>query len=124
MKQLTVPDADVVIAAVQHEIRRSPESRCDHRLHGLLLVAQGVSCRQVPELLGDSPRTVAYWVRRFDEEGLAGLVDGERSGRTEEIGNHATSRCGIRMRVCDARDHCCTSRNIGQRRERCWTRLD
>jgi hypothetical protein len=38
---LTVSDAENVILALQDEIRRSDESRYDHRLHGLLLVAQG-----------------------------------------------------------------------------------
>lgn len=67
------------------EIRRSAESRYDHRLHGLLLVAQGMSGHRVAELLGDSPRTVAYWVRRFEEKGLGGLVEGERPGRPRRL---------------------------------------
>ena len=70
---------------LQDEIRRSEESRYDHRLHGVLLVAEGMSGRHVAELLGDAPRTVAYWVRRFDEEGLAGLVEGERPGRPRRL---------------------------------------
>ena len=77
MKKLTIPDAKTVILALQDEIRRSRESRYDHRLHGILLIAQAMSGRQVAQLLGDAPRTVAYWVRRFEEEGLAGLVAGE-----------------------------------------------
>jgi transposase len=70
---------------LQDEIRRSAEARYDHRLHGLLLVAQGMSGHEVARLLGDSPRTVAYWVSRFEEEGLAGLVDAERSGRPRRL---------------------------------------
>jgi transposase len=65
---------------LQDEIRRLLESRYDPRLHGVLLVAQGMSCPEVGGLLGDAPRTVEYWVRRFEEKGLAGLVEGERSG--------------------------------------------
>ena len=30
-----------------------------------------MSCRKVSELLGDSPRIVAYWANRFEAEGLA-----------------------------------------------------
>lgn len=85
MRKLIVPDAETVILALQDEIRRSEESRYDHRLHGILLVAQGMSGRHVAELLGDAPRTVAYWVRRFEEEGLAGLVEGERPGRPRRL---------------------------------------
>ncbi len=32
---------------LQDEIRRSEESRYDHRLHGVLLVAQGMTCPEV-----------------------------------------------------------------------------
>ena len=85
MKPLTIADAPTIVLGLQDEIRRSEESRYDHRLHGVLLVAQGMSCPQVSRLLGDSPRTVEYWVRRFEERGLAGLVEGERSGRPRRL---------------------------------------
>jgi transposase len=85
MRPLTVPDAEAVIVGLQQEIQRSEESRYDHRLHGVLLVAQGWTCPQVGHLLGDAPRTVEYWVRRFEEEGLAGLREGERTGRPSRL---------------------------------------
>jgi transposase len=85
MRKLRLPDAEIMILALQDEIRRSGEARYDHRLHGLLLVAHGMSCREVAQLLGDSPRTVEYWVRRFEQEGLAGLVDGDRPGRPKRL---------------------------------------
>ena len=81
MKALVIHDAEDVVFALQDEIRRSDEARYDHRLHALLLVAQGMSCRQAAQLLGDAPRTIAYWVNRFEDEGFAGLVDAERPGR-------------------------------------------
>lgn len=85
MKRLTISDASTIVLGLQDEIRRSEESRYDHRLHGVLLVAQGMSCPEVSHLLGDSPRTIEYWVRRFEEGGLAGLVEGERSGRPRRL---------------------------------------
>jgi transposase len=85
MKPLTIADASTIVLGLQDEIRRSEESRYDHRLHGVLLVAQGMSCPEVSRLLGDSPRTVEYWVRRFEDRGLAGLVEGERSGRPRRL---------------------------------------
>ena len=33
----------------------------------------------------DAPRTIEYWVRRFEERGLSGLVEGERSGRPRRL---------------------------------------
>jgi transposase len=103
VKKLTVPDAEVVIAALQDEIRRSDEARYDHRLHGLLLVAGGLSCGQVAAMLGDAPRTVAYWVHRFEDEGLAGLVEGEGSGRPRRLDEAQLAQVSValRQRPCD-----------------------
>ena len=87
MKALVIQDAEDMVLALQDEIRRNDEARYDHRLHALLLVAQGMSCRQTAQLLGDAPRTIAYWVNRFEQEGFAGLVDLERPGRPCRLNN-------------------------------------
>jgi len=52
MKPLKIADSPTIILGLQDEIRRSDESRYDHRLHGLLLVAQGMTCPEVARLLG------------------------------------------------------------------------
>jgi len=85
MKQLQIGDREEMIFALQDEIRRNSEARYDHRLHAVLLVAQGMSCRQAATALGDAPRTVEYWVKRFDCDGFGGLADGERSGRPSRL---------------------------------------
>jgi transposase len=85
MKPLTIADSPTTILGLQDEIRRSEESRYDHRLHGVLLVAQGMTCPEVAHLLGDAPRSVEYWVGRFERDGLAGLLEGERPGRPRRL---------------------------------------
>ena len=85
MKKLTIKNAPAIILGLQDEMRRSKEARYDHRLHGVLLVAQGKSCGEVAQLLGDSTRTVQYWIHRFESEGLSGLVEDERSGRPTRL---------------------------------------
>ena len=81
MRRLEIEDADIIRLAIQDEIHRSEESRYDHRLHGVLLVCAGLSCYEVSDLFGQSPRTVQYWVQRFERSGFAGLQEGERPGR-------------------------------------------
>jgi hypothetical protein len=54
-------------------------------LHGVLLVAQGMSMPQVGRLLGDAPRTVEYWVHHFEQKGPTGLTEGERRGRPARL---------------------------------------
>lgn len=96
MRPMTIADAETMSLALQDEIRRSDESRYDHRLHGVLLVAQGMTCPEVGRLLGDSPRTVQYWVHRFDAEGLAGLAEGDRPGRP---GRLSEAQMGVLSKV-------------------------
>jgi transposase len=85
MRPLIVDDAQEMLLALQDEIRRSEQARYDHRLHGVLLVAQGMNAPKVARLLGDGVRTVEYWVERFNEDGFAGLVEGERPGRPRKL---------------------------------------
>jgi transposase len=85
MRKLQIRDAEVMKIAIQQEIGRSEESRYDHRLHGVLLVANGQSCRGVAELFGEDATTVQRWVRRFEEGGFERLRDGERSGRPRSL---------------------------------------
>lgn len=98
MKPLTISDTENMIMALQDEIRRNDASRYDHRLHGVLLVAQGMTSPQVAELLGDSPRTVVNWVQRFESEGLAGLSEGERSGRPSRLNEKQLVRVEAALR--------------------------
>src|SRR5262252_2537402 len=85
MKPLTVVEAASAVIGLQQEIQRSEESRYDHRLHGVMLGAPGITCPEVARLLGDAPRTVEYWVRHFEQKGLAGLQEGQRPGRPSRL---------------------------------------
>lgn len=98
MKPLTITNAQTMILGLQDEIRRSHESRYDHRLHGVLLVAQGLTCPEVAQLLGDGPRSVEYWVRNFERNGLGGLVEGERSGRPPRLSDPQLAEIGAALR--------------------------
>jgi transposase len=87
-----------MILALQDEIRRSADARYDHRLHGILLIAQGMSAPETARLLGDSPRTVEYWLDRFERDGLAGLIDGEREGRPRRLDPKQLEEIGRALR--------------------------
>lgn len=85
MRKLEVSDAEVMGIAIRQEIERNEEARYDHRLHGLLLVAKGMSARQAALWLDESERTVQRWVNRFEQIGFAGLHEGERPGRPSRL---------------------------------------
>lgn len=92
MRKLEISDAEVMQLAIRQEINRSEESRYDHRLHGLLLVASGRSCTEVGSLFGENATTVQRWVKRFEERGFAGLREGERSGRPRALDDRKWDR--------------------------------
>ena len=85
MKRLEIADSSQIILALHDEIRRNENARYDHRLHAVLLVAQGLSCREVSNLLGDSLRSIQNWVNTFEKKGFAGLADSPRSGRPPKL---------------------------------------
>src|SRR5512146_2535335 len=85
MRKLQIDETGVIRIAIQHEIGRSEESRYDHRLHGLLLLAAGHSCREVAELFGEDDTTVQRWVHRFEQGGLQALRESERPGRPRSL---------------------------------------
>jgi len=98
MRKLEIADPEIMRIAIQQEIVRSDESRYDHRLHGLLLVAGGQSCQQVAETFGENPRTVQRWIKRFEEYGLDGLREGERPGRPATLDAKQWAALGRDMR--------------------------
>jgi transposase len=98
MKPLTISDKENMIMAIQDEIRRNDVSRYDHRLHGVLLVAQGMTCPRVAQMLGDSHHTVVNWVQRFETNGLAGLADGQRPGRPSRLDDKELAKVEAALR--------------------------
>lgn len=98
MKARTISDREEMILALQDEIRRSPNARYDHRLHGVLLVAEGMSCREAAKALGDSPGTVVNWVQRFEQRGFGGLNDADRTGRPARLGPKELEKIAVALR--------------------------
>ena len=98
MRKLEIANAEVMSIAIRQEIQRSEESRYDHRLHGLLLVAGGQSCGQVARLFEEDPRTVQRWVRTFESRGFDGLREGERSGHPRSLSAQQWSSLGEDLR--------------------------
>jgi len=74
-----------IILAIHKEIRRSKESKYDHRLHALLLVAEGMKVTMAARYLGDAPRTIQHWVRLYEAQGFPGIKEEGRSGRPTRL---------------------------------------
>jgi transposase len=98
MRSLKIKNAETVIELLQDEIRRSEESRYDHRLHALLLVSQGLSPPEAAAWLGDSVRAVELWVHSFQEKSLEGLHEGQRSGRPSRLNEDQLAQALLAVR--------------------------
>ena len=98
MRRLEIRDADIMRIAVQQEIQRSEESRYDHRLHGVLLCCSGFSCYKVADMLGQSPRAVENWIKRFERSGFAGLQEDPKPGRPGTLDAVARERVARDLR--------------------------
>jgi len=85
MRRLEITDREIMQIALRNEILRSEEARYDHRLHGVLLVSQGMSCYEVGEMFGHDPTTIQRWIQRFETRGFSGLEDQERPGRPQRL---------------------------------------
>lgn len=83
MRKLTISQDEKV--SIEEEIRRSEDSRYDHRLHGILLVANGYSPYSVSEMLGDSPRGIENWVNAYRKRGFKGLMESDHTGRPSRV---------------------------------------
>jgi transposase len=78
-------------ASLRGVILSTSKGRRLHRLHAVLLVARGLSCRKAAALLGASPRSVLYWVRRFEKEALSGLSEKRKPGRPRSLSGAAAA---------------------------------
>jgi len=81
----TIRPADGAYDALRAEVRGSAQARQQHRIHAVLLVAGGLSCRAAARLLGDSPRAVEYWVNRYNRNKIKGLFNSAPVGRPPRL---------------------------------------
>jgi transposase len=102
MRKLEIEDAGIMQLAIQQEIRRSEESRYDHRLHGILLVSHGMDCCTVANWLGEHPVTVQRWVNGFNRSGFAALREDERPGRPMRLSQAQWKNLGRDLRKSPA----------------------
>jgi transposase len=99
MRRLTIDQSPEVIDKIQQEIHRNDDSRYDHRLHGILMVAQGKSCMEVASILGHTPKTLENWVHAFNKEGFEGLKDESRPGRPSSLTEEELQRISQDLRA-------------------------
>ena len=57
-----------------------------------------MTCPEVARILVGAPRSVEYWVRGFEERGLAALREGERAGRPSRLNEEQLQGVNVALR--------------------------
>ncbi len=66
-------------------MRKTKEARFQHRLHVVMAVIGGCSSREIANIFDDSQRAVQMWVRAYRIDGIRGLEEAERKGRSARL---------------------------------------
>lgn len=73
------------VVCLRKAAERDGAYRVARRLHAVILNSQGRTSGEVARIL-ESPRSkVSLWLAHFQEHGVAGLLEGHRSGRPAEL---------------------------------------
>jgi len=75
--------------AVRKQIGKSREKRACYRAFCLLMILHGQRVTDVAEALGEHTRTLERWRKRFNEQGLDGLLDDTSPGRPSRLSEQA-----------------------------------
>lgn len=75
--------------AVRKQIGKSREKRACYRAFCLLLILHGQRVSEVAEALGEHTRTIERWRKRFQDQGLDGLLDDTSPGRPSRLSDQA-----------------------------------
>lgn len=79
--------------------RRSGSVRTSQRLLAIRDIMLGRARQWVCEQYGISRENLRHWVRWYNEEGLAGLKDGERAGRPPKLNQEQMASLQARVSV-------------------------
>ena len=71
--------------AVRKQVGHSREKRACYRAFCLLMILQGQRTGDIAEALGEHTRTIERWRKRFNEQGVAGLLDDTSPGRPSRL---------------------------------------
>ena len=86
MKPLTISDKENMILAIRNmRFGATTPPAMITGSTGVLLVAQGMTCPSVAQMLGDAHHTAVNWVQRFEANGLAGLAEGQTHRTSQSL---------------------------------------
>jgi len=90
---------EVVKKSIVAEIKSSGDAAYVRRLHALLDVCDGLSCKKAALRAGRTARCVELWVNRFNVLGFEGLKYDPRPGRTPRVTGKLLGEVAVDLRT-------------------------
>ncbi|QSA96453.1 helix-turn-helix domain-containing protein [Methylococcus sp. EFPC2] len=85
MHPLVIDNPEPLYAALSLKMAGDVDPAFLHRIHCLILLAQGCNCYQVGAWFSHSPRTIQRWVHHYRHFGVEGLRDDKKPGRLPRL---------------------------------------
>ena len=98
MDELSLSSANWIREVIHASVKTSCEPHFLHRLHCVLLVAEGCSCYEVARWLGNDPPTIERWVHALDQHGIEGLREHHAGGRPTKLDHDHLQRLALDLR--------------------------
>ena len=70
------------LSALQSQLRKDEKFSQVVRLYAVYQISKGKDAKELQELYSTSHKSICNWVHRYNAEGIEGLKDRPRSGRT------------------------------------------
>ena len=97
-KKISGEYREIMIRDLRSASIQNDEARYYHRIHALLLIAQGMDFTEVAQLCNISSRTIYNWFDRYQQQGTTGLRDEKRPGRTKRLKGSQLGEVAILLR--------------------------
>jgi transposase len=95
LRKLSLSNAKSVRELIHASARTSSEQRFLHRLHCVLLIAEGRSCYEVARWFGEDPRTIERWVHALNLHGMEALREHPAGGRPTKLASEEVQRLAL-----------------------------
>ena len=98
MRRLTLGSPSSLRELIHALLKTPCEPHFLHRLHCVLLIAEGRSCYEVARWYGWDPRTIEHWVRALGPRGVEGLAEHHGGGRPTRLSGELEQRLSLELR--------------------------
>jgi transposase len=91
MAKLTMPNAEnCSLAELNVAAHAAPTKQSHNRLMAIRELLLGITHDQVAALYNKTRRTLSIWIKRFNGQGIDGLIERHRHGRPRKISQEQT----------------------------------